>query len=77
MEEQIQELQSNRKAWRSNLSHIVTDFAQSIEGVEKEEMKKVELLARVSRLKQSGWKRERFNGRRYQELCDRALGELE
>ena len=35
-----------------------------------------EKSARIARGRASGWKRSRFNSQRYQELCDRALGEL-
>jgi len=35
-----------------------------------------EKLARIARGRANGWKRSRFNSQRYQELCDRALGEL-
>ena len=41
------------------------------------EAKRVELKARIDRLREKGWSRERFNGRRYENLCERALEELE
>lgn len=46
-----------------------------MEGVSREEVLKVELQERIRRLKEQGWKRERFNGERYQVLCERALAE--
>jgi hypothetical protein len=48
-----------------------------VDGANEDEMKKVKLTARVEELKEGGWNRERFDGRRYQELCDKALDELE
>ncbi len=46
-----------------------------MEGVSREEVLKVELVERIKRLKEIGWKRERFNGERYRLLCERALSE--
>jgi len=46
-----------------------------MEGVSREEMLKVELRERIRRLKEVGWKRERFDGERYKVLCERALME--
>lgn len=40
------------------------------------EMTKEEKHDRIVRGKAQNWKRPRFNAQRYQELCDRALGEL-
>jgi hypothetical protein len=74
---QIETVNKARKAWRSNLPTLFTDFGRGVDGVNDEEMKRVELRARIERLKEGGWKRERFDGRRYQELCDKALRELE
>jgi len=38
--------------------------------------KEAEKRARIERLREKGWSRERFDGRRYEELCARALEEL-
>ena len=35
-----------------------------------------DLKARIRRLREGGWRRERFSPGRYQDLCDVALGEL-
>jgi len=57
---------------------LFNDLASGgIEGVDKEEMRRVELRARIARLKEGGWKRERFDGEKYQVLCDKALAELD
>ena len=40
-------------------------------------MKKVEIRERIRRLKEGGWKRERFEGERYRVLCQMALEEVE
>ena len=40
------------------------------------QMTKEEKYDRITQGKARNWKRARFNPRRYQELCDRALGEL-
>jgi hypothetical protein len=76
---QIHTLQTCRKARRSNLPNMfTTDFGSGgVDGVEKDEMKKVELRARIEKLKAAGWRRERFRGERYQLLAEKALGELE
>jgi len=42
-----------------------------------ERERSVELKARIERLKADGWRRERFNGERYQLLADKAISELE
>ena len=76
MKSQIEAVNKAAKAWRSNVPTFFTDFGKGVDGV-SDEMKKVELRARIERLKEGGWKRERFDGRRYQELCGKALGELE
>jgi len=76
---QVRTLQTCRKARRSNLPNLfTTDFGiGGMDGVDKEEMKKVELKARIERLKAVGWRRERFCVERYQVLAEKALGELE
>jgi hypothetical protein len=48
-----------------------------MEGVSREEVVQVELRERIRRLKERGWKRERFDGERYRVLCKRALVEVE
>lgn len=75
---QISALNKSRKVWRSNLPNIFTVFRKGgMADVDEDEMKKADLRARIQSLKESGWKRDRFDGRRYRELCDKALGELE
>lgn len=49
----------------------------AMEGVSREEVMKVELRERINRLKERGWKRERFDGKRYRVLCERALVEAQ
>jgi hypothetical protein len=39
-------------------------------------MSEEEKLERIVRGRANGWNRPRFNPKRYEELCDRALGEL-
>ncbi len=46
-------------------------------GVNREEPVKVHLQERIRRLKDRGWKRERFDGEKYRVLCERALVEVE
>lgn len=53
----------------------MTERGTGMEGVSREEMAKVELRERIRRLKETGWKRERFNGERYKVLCEKALME--
>jgi hypothetical protein len=48
-----------------------------MEGISREEVMKVELRERINRLKEKGWKRERFDGERYRLLCERALDEVQ
>lgn len=48
-----------------------------MEGVSREEVMKVELRERINRLKERGWKRERFDGERYRVLCEKALSEVQ
>ena len=48
-----------------------------MEGVSREEVREVDLRERISRLKEGGWRRERFDGERYRCLCEKALGEVE
>ena len=76
---QIATLHSTRKARRSNLPTIFTGFGQGGMGggVSDNEMKKARLRARIERLKENGWKRERFDGSKYQLLCERAMREFE
>lgn len=41
-----------------------------------DEMRILELRARIERLRAAGWERPRFNAQRYQELCDNVITEL-
>ncbi|KAF8863435.1 hypothetical protein BDZ45DRAFT_686034 [Acephala macrosclerotiorum] len=84
---QISLLSQVRRSRRSALPSQFTGFEKGVglgigfsgsmgmEGVSREEVLKVELQERIRRLKEQGWKRERFNGERYQVLCERALAE--
>ena len=42
----------------------------------EEEVQRVELRTRIQRLKAIGWERKRFDGKRYQDLCEKAIAEL-
>ncbi|TVY44813.1 hypothetical protein LOCC1_G002996 [Lachnellula occidentalis] len=44
---------------------------------EEKENKKADLEERIRRGRETGWVRKRFEGRRYRELCERAMGEVE
>jgi hypothetical protein len=77
VESQIATLRKTRKAWRSNLPNLFTDLGSGIDGVDADEMKKIELRSRIERLKAGGWKRTRFDGSQYQVLCEKATVELE
>ena len=46
-------------------------------GVAEEKEKKADLQERIKRGRETGWVRKRFDGRRYRELCERAMGEVE
>ena len=48
-----------------------------MEDLSREEVMKIELRERINRLKERGWKRERFDGERYRVLCEEALGEVQ
>jgi hypothetical protein len=43
---------------------------------DSEEMRVFELRARIERLRSNGWRRPRFDARRYESLCDSVLSEL-
>lgn len=74
---QITVLQEVRKARRSNRPTLFAAFSVGgIDGMDMVEMKKAELKARIERLRETGWKRERFDAERYQRLCGHALAEL-
>ncbi|KAI9834757.1 MAG: hypothetical protein M1819_002843 [Sarea resinae] len=45
-------------------------------GAPQEDINLVEKRARIERLRANGWKRERYCGARYEDLCQRALAEL-
>jgi hypothetical protein len=62
---------------KTRLPSIFTGFESGMDGVDEEQMQKIQLRARIQMLKESGWKRDRFNGERYQKLCENALEELE
>ncbi|KAE9381802.1 hypothetical protein N431DRAFT_14197 [Stipitochalara longipes BDJ] len=78
---QIATLSEIRRTRRSNLPTAFFDGGReasgAMEGVSREEVMKVELRERINRLKERGWKRERFDGERYRILCERALGEVQ
>jgi hypothetical protein len=78
---QIALLSEIRKTRRSNLPTAFFEGGReasgAMEGVSREEVMKVELRERINRLKEGGWKRERFDGERYRALCERALGEIQ
>ena len=71
------EVEQSRKAWRSKSSNFLIDFGNGVDGVEEVDKKKVYVKARVEMGRQNGWRRERFDGRRYEVVCERALSELE
>ncbi|KAH8602546.1 hypothetical protein B0O99DRAFT_679540 [Bisporella sp. PMI_857] len=73
---QIRTLNLMRKARRSNLPNLFEVGGLGIDGIDADEIKRVDLRARIERLKEAGWRRERFNPERYQNLCDNALEEL-
>ena len=72
---QISLLSSKQKGRRSGVSF--TDGGNGLNGLERKEVKKVEIRERIRRLKEGGWKRERFEGERYRVLCQMALEEVE
>ena len=43
---------------------------------ENEDLKATQLQERIKRLRAKGWRRERFNPSRYEDLCEQALTEL-
>ncbi|KAG0650670.1 hypothetical protein D0Z07_2396 [Hyphodiscus hymeniophilus] len=77
VEHQIEALRKSRKAWRSNSPTAFTDFGKDIQGVEEEDRRKIEMTARIQRLKEKGWRRERFDGKRYAVLCEQALEDMD
>lgn len=48
-----------------------------LEHEEREKMRKADLQERIRRGRECGWVRKRFEGGRYRELCERAVGEIE
>jgi hypothetical protein len=72
---QISLLNYARKGRRSGVSFA--DGGNGLDGLERKEMKKVEIRERIRRLKEGGWRRERFEGERYRVLCQMALEEVE
>ena len=71
---QIGQLSATRRARRGNAPDVFAEEEVEVDGVGREEMKRVEMRERIRRLKESGWKRERFDGERYRVLCEKALG---
>ncbi|KAK0731650.1 hypothetical protein B0H67DRAFT_640014 [Lasiosphaeris hirsuta] len=47
----------------------------SVDG-EMDDLRKMDRQARIERLRKNGWQRKRFDGRRYEELCDAVMSEL-
>jgi hypothetical protein len=78
---QIAILSEIRRTRRSNGPNVFFEGGRkasgAMEGVSREEVMKVELRERINRLKERGWKRERFDGKRYRVLCERALVEAQ
>ena len=46
------------------------------QAVDSEELRRLERKARIERLRKTGWQRKRFDARRYEELCDAVMAEL-
>ncbi|KAK4185525.1 hypothetical protein QBC35DRAFT_516862 [Podospora australis] len=57
-------------------SSAVAAVARSRSGKTVEELKALDKLARIERLRRNGWQRQRFDARRYEELCEAVLAEL-
>lgn len=74
---QIHLLSTIRRARRSNLPDLFSFSGTGLEEGEREEMRKTDLQERIRRGRENGWERKRFEGGRYQELCERAVGEIE
>jgi hypothetical protein len=75
---QLTTLQEVRRARRSNQPNLFAAFsAGGIDGMDMNELRKAELKARVERLRETGWKKERFDAQRYQNLCEQAFAELD
>ncbi|KAL3419015.1 hypothetical protein PVAG01_09236 [Phlyctema vagabunda] len=76
----IESITAQRKARRSDTSQIFGGFSNGILSSSdfggSDETKRADLQSRIQRLKERGWKRERFHGDRYKKLCDLALSEL-
>jgi hypothetical protein len=68
-------------AWKGRRSGVsgaeFTDGGKGLDGMDRKEMKEVEIRERIRRLKEGGPKRERFEGQRYRVLCQIALQEVE
>jgi len=69
---QIHTLSLIRRARRSNLPDLFYSGAE-----EGEERRKTDLQERIRKGRENGWARKRFEGERYRELCDKAVGEIE
>ncbi|KAL2757629.1 hypothetical protein ACRALDRAFT_1068171 [Sodiomyces alcalophilus JCM 7366] len=62
---------------RSHFSFSMPARAASPESLTlDDEMRSLQLRARIERLRAAGWERPRFNAQRYKELCDSVLTEL-
>lgn len=54
----------------------VAAVSRSRSGKTVEELKALDKKVRIERLRRSGWQRQRFDARRYEELCEAVLAEL-
>ncbi|RDW78096.1 hypothetical protein BP5796_05948 [Coleophoma crateriformis] len=82
--ELIRSIHTSRKARRSNTPEIFHEFSRTAAVAARggtfeeanEECKK-DLQQRIERLKERGWRKERFCAEKYQELCAQAMAELD
>ncbi|RDW85062.1 hypothetical protein BP6252_02652 [Coleophoma cylindrospora] len=81
--ELIRSIHSARKARRSNSPEIFHEFSPTAGviarggALEANEESKKDLQQRIERLKERGWRKERFCAEKYQELCAQAMAELD
>ena len=68
------EAQAARYSARRSL--LLADEKRRRGGEEDEDLRKAQLRERIERLRERGWKRERFDPSQYEDLCERALAEL-
>ncbi|KAH7364541.1 hypothetical protein BKA65DRAFT_546416 [Rhexocercosporidium sp. MPI-PUGE-AT-0058] len=80
--DQISSLSEVRRPRRSNTPTQYSfeageseEKGRGVSGAEKES-RRPELRERIEKLKESGWKRKRFDGERYRVLCEKALDEV-